>query len=571
MSAFRFRRAETGHKTALANIVDGQRARAWLATVMPLESGNNLHLIAELIGELMEGTLPSERKFHVLEPLRGGLAGLLIERVRSIEYRSVPISSTDAEHMWGLIDTVEHLREAYELLITRLGDAPLAAQLDAPRDARADVSPLATRSMALARALDLNAQVLLFYQRMRVAVPDRLWDQHCKLAQLARQLKCHSDVVDDALKVSLTETPRVAFNVPVLVALADPTALTPQEFQALVNCAVRWGGKVGYRIDSAAELGAPATRPAHNPGPVVPLAGDEHLVRLDTQKLLQSVARRIEYLDEGKSAQSIGMGDSISQQAARSLLNSLMRYWGTVAPESIEFPDQNFRPSPSEFALAVVGLASPDSKSTGSVNPKGSSYDYLRMRDDALTRAVDDIERAQIMSLLEDAETWSVLGETPDSILCLRRHTRPGLSLGHVVGLKLGGKASPVPFLLGSVQGLQQGINDNHEGVSRPATTHLVRIKLLVGMPRVVKAAVDQVELDGVFLMLPGSDPQASVENIWERVREAPEGFSLILPLATYRPARIVRVVAGGLAAVVRLSELTVRGLDFDQVSFTLV
>jgi hypothetical protein len=140
-----------------------------------------------------------------------------------------------------------------------------------------------------------------------------------------------------------------------------------------------------------------------------------------------------------------------------------------------------------------------------------------------------------------------------------------------VVGLKLGGKASPVPFLLGSVQGLQQGINDNHEGVSRPATTHLVRIKLLVGMPRVVKAAVDQVELDGVFLMLPGSDPQASVENIWERVREAPEGFSLILPLATYRPARIVRVVAGGLAAVVRLSELTVRGLDFDQVSFTLV
>ncbi len=123
MSAFRFRRAETGHKTALANIVDGQRARAWLATVMPLESGNNLHLIAELIGELMEGTLPSERKFHVLEPLRGGLAGLLIERVRSIEYRSVPISSADAEHMWGLIDTVEHLREAYELLITRLGDA----------------------------------------------------------------------------------------------------------------------------------------------------------------------------------------------------------------------------------------------------------------------------------------------------------------------------------------------------------------------------------------------------------------------------------------------------------------
>ena len=42
MVSFRFRRPESGsNNAALANIVDAQRARAWLATVVPLESGDN--------------------------------------------------------------------------------------------------------------------------------------------------------------------------------------------------------------------------------------------------------------------------------------------------------------------------------------------------------------------------------------------------------------------------------------------------------------------------------------------------------------------------------------------------
>jgi hypothetical protein len=304
----------------------------------------------------------------------------------------------------------------------------------------------------------------------------------------------------------------------------------------------------------------------------VSFASDEHLVRLDTQKLLKSVARRTIFLDEGKTPQAIGLGDSIGLASARQLLTSLQRSWGAVSPESIEFPEHNWRPSPSEFALAVVGLSGPpDAPVKGTVAPAGgSSYDYMRLRDDGVTKSADDADRDQMLRLLEDAETWSVVGETADSVLCLRRHTRPGLSLGHIIGLKLGGKASAIPFLLGAVQGLQQGINDDHEGVARPATTHLVRVRLLVGVPHIVKAAVDQVQLDGVFLMLPRQGP-ASIDTVWERARESSEQFSLVVPLATFRPSRIVRVVAGGLAAVVRLNELMTRGLDFDQVSFTMV
>src|SRR5208282_2256407 len=128
-----------------------------------------------------------------------------------------------------------------------------------------------------------------------------------------------------------------------------------------------------------------------------------------------------------------------------------------------------------------------------------------------------EVERARIERILDGAETWSLIGETPDSALCMRRAIRPRLSLGQLVGLKLGGKAGPTPFLLGSVQGLQQGINDNSEGVARPALTHLIRVRFLPGLPQLVKASVDQVEVDWVYLLSPNAPARDDV-SIWEQV-----------------------------------------------------
>jgi hypothetical protein len=54
-------------------------------------------------------------------------------------------------------------------------------------------------------------------------------------------------------------------------------------------------------------------------------------------------------------------------------------------------------------------------------------------------------------------------------------------------------------------------------------------------------------------------------------VRTAPNQYALVLPAATFRPARTLRVVAEGLATALRLDELVQRGLDYDHVLFHLV
>jgi hypothetical protein len=59
--------------------------------------------------------------------------------------------------------------------------------------------------------------------------------------------------------------------------------------------------------------------------------------------------------------------------------------------------------------------------------------------------------------------------------------------------------------------------------------------------------------------------------SIWEQVRQTQQTYALVLPLATFRPARTMRVVAHGLATALRLEELIQRGLDFDLVRFKLV
>jgi hypothetical protein len=570
----RFRRTEDlDDRTRFASIRDTAACKVWLASLVPLDSIENLDRVGEFIGELIQGPLAPARKFEIIDRVRAALYPGLRERVRDNTPRGVPLTTAETEPIWAMVDAVEDVREAYEVLLPRLSDAvgTTSMVLEEPDEELTQTEP--TKVMALHRALDLNAHVIALYLRLRVAVPDRLWSQHCRMGQLSRQLNCQDDELDDPLAATMTESCREAFTMPLLLALADSTMLSQQEFLAALSCASRWASKTGFRIDSSSELGGPPVRPALNPGPVVQLAGNEHQVRLDTQRVQKSIDRRLALLDEGNSPQSIGLGEGISGAASRALLRGLTRRWGAIMPESIDFPEFNWRAPHSEFALAVVGMGqSSDAAQRTSVSSATGegAYDYVRKRDEALTRSHAEVERARIERVLDGAETWSLIGETPDSALCMRRAIRPRLSLGQLVGLKLGGKAGPTPFLLGSVQGLQQGINDNSEGVARPALTHLIRVRFLPGLPQLVKASVDQVEVDWVYLLSPNAPARDDI-SIWEQVRANQQSYALVLPLATFRPARTMRVVAQGLASALRLEELVQRGLDFDLARFKLV
>jgi len=543
-------------------IRDTASCKAWLATLSPPDSADSLARIEEVMADIGQGTLASEVRMDLADCIRTVIFKALRDRVRDGEFRSIPIAPAEAEVIWLLIDATQALRDLYEAMITRLpAEATKAVQ------GAGGHAAVPSRKEALHRAIDLNAHILVLHLRMRVAVPDPLWERHCRLGQLVRDLECQDDEFGESTVATLTANCRTAFLTPVLVALADPTQLSAPEFQGALDMALHGGKKAGFRIDAVTSE-VPTARPQGNPGPVIPLAGGTHQVRLDTVKLIKGLERRSLLLAEGKTPHRVGLSSEIPPAIAKALLVSLARRWAPAVLASIDFPEQVWRESVSEFALAVADLTG---SGDGARSPKSAAptYDYMRIRDDALTRSKGEVDRERVFRLLDDAETWNVTGETADSILFMRRHSKPRIGLSQLIGVKLGGRPGPIPFLLGSIAGLQQGIHENEQGVARPTSTHLVRIRLLQGVPMLIRASGEGIELDPAFLMMP-KNADDEVDTTLDRIRTDPGSFSMVLPHMAFRTGRVLRVVIQGRVENMRLEALVARGSDFDQSSLAI-
>ena len=181
---------------------------------------------------------------------------------------------------------------------------------------------------------------------------------------------------------------------------------------------------------------------------------------------------------------------------------------------------------------------------------------------------------------------------------CVRKHPRPRIGLQRLVGLKLGTAAPGAPFLLGWVEALQAQTMMVDDGHVRHSSAHTVRVRLAPGLPQLLTAFIDDAEVERAFLLVPGGEtedrnapgarrvvpfvPMLSDPGLrghlliddgdgWDAVRKSPREYGLVLPLAAFRPLRLVKAVRKGAVAVLRLEELMMRGADFDLVRFTLL
>lgn len=555
-----FGRFSLGKKKSGA-IRDAAACAAWLTTLG--RSDEALASIAEFLIEGAQDTLALGVQMEILDQVRVLVFAELCGRVDHAEFRALPLSTADTASVWGVVDTTNALRDAYQRLALRHTD-PVSGATPDP----------AARLTALHRALDLHGHLITLYLSVCMAVPAGIWDQHCRMGQLVRELDGQDNPQDDALNATVSATCREAFVAPVLLALADPAALSQTEFRLVRALARKYAGKVGFRIDPLANPTArAAARPVINPGAVLRLG--EHLVRFDSQRVRPSFDSRIEALDAGKSPAQIGFGDRLSAAASRALLVRLIRLWGPLTTDAIDAPEHQWRKPGHDQALAILGM--PGQRESASQRPSSlpvsGTYSYERHRRDGLTRSQQEIERDRLADLLAQGETWQLSGEVADTLLCTRTQLRPRVSINQLVALKPGGKSGNTPLLLGVVQGLQQTLEPDDEGRMRPAVAHLLRVRLLTGLPLLVNASSEGADIECAFLLVtapPGSAPDLSTDQIWERVRAAPQQYSLILPLANYRPQRAVRAAAGGGVANLQCEELLLRGLDFDQVSFSI-
>ena len=607
----RFQRNEPSAAALHPRIVDTASTKAWLASFGQLGNPESLAAIGSFLaglgaaGQGADDTdLAPDRKCGIADRVRAAIVKVIADRGRDGEFGAVPLPESEVALLWPAIETAFTLRDVYAWLASQLPEHPTPVGID-DEETRSGTSsqgsangapiPL-TRVDALHRALDINAQILALIQRAHMTVPASLWERHCALGQMVREIDCQDVEVLDPLRASVTSTCRAAFVAPVLIALADPAARSEAEFDAIQAAALRWAGKVGFRIASSRDAGAPPVRPVANPGPAVALG--RHAVRFDTLSLVNALERRLTALADGKTPRELGLSDALGVPAARALLLSLMQRWGPVAPLAIDAPDRAWRSAASEQPLlAVVGMpgkeGAPRNTALGHATGAYATYDYQRMKESGITRSREAIDHARIEQLLDSAETWSLVAEAPDALRCVRRHGRLSLRMHQLVGVKFGARDSRTPFLLGWTEALQQITLQSEDGSAQPTSNHRVRVRLAPGVPQILRVSADETELDCAFLLAPaapeskkgggfsqaqaydplqsGPDMSAAImlpEGGWSAVRAAPRDYRLVLPLATYRPLRVLRAVLDGTAAVLRLEELAMRGADFDLVRF---
>ena len=602
-----FPRSDDPSEDRKPQIVDGPAAKAWLARMAQPPGVDDLTEITHVLQALgahgaqdMSAPLAPQRKFAIADRIRGLLLPMLGDRAREDRFTVLPLDDDFRQHFWSTVNAAVALRDVYAWLVSQLPEA--SVRVEPPIEESPEVHALVTRIGALHRALDVNAYVMLCVQRARWAVPPILWERHCALGQLVRELDCQDVEVMDALRVSATKTCRAAFVLPAMIALADPSARTGVEFEMIRMAAQRWSAKVGFRLEKRSEVMAAPARPNPNPGPTVTLGA--FVLRLDTQSALLSIDKRLEALAEGRSPREVGIGDSLRPQVALELLALLKQRWGARAPADIDSPDRSWRAATGPVQ-AMVGMPNADARlrrSTLGTQVEGRNanpYSYHQREHAAITQHPGALEKARVDRLLDEAEPWTLVAESADAIRCVRKHTRPRIGLQRLIGLKLDPSTEPeAPFLLGWIEALQATTTMLEDHQLSASSAHSVRVRLAPGLPHLLVASIDDVPLECAFLLVPGdADTRARAgrsavliptfvpmvshvdmkggvlgdEDGWDAVRASPRRYGLILPQASFRPQRLVKALLHGALATLRLDELMMRGSDFDLVRFTLL
>jgi len=606
----RFSRNDAPPADPKPRIVDSAAAKAWLAGMGQPISLETLAEMAQVLRTLGaqgvddgSANLLPQRKFAIAERIRGVLMHILNERGSDGRFAMLPLDDDYMRHFWAVIETTLALRDAYSWLVSQLADTPVQAEATLTgvtgtgHAATAANVTFVSGIVTLHRALDINAQVMLCIQRARWPVPAAIWERHCVLGQVVRDLDCQDVEVADVLKASTTRTCRAAFVMPVLIALADPAARGTTEYEVVRMAAQRWSAKVGFRLERRTDGATAPARPVANPGPSLTLGN--YVLRFDTQSAIQSIDKRLEALADGKTPQEVGIGASLRPLAARDLLLVLRQCWGALSPQDVDSPDRPWRLAPAGVqVLAVVGLPTRqalrvdgDQAAPGAIRAGQSPYAYQRGKHGGITRPREEIENERIAQLLANAETWTLAAESSDAVRCVRRYARPKLGLQRLIGLKLDSTDRAAPFLIGWVEGLQGTLVESDDPTTRRSVAHAVRVRLAPGLPQILHASIDDVEVDGAFLLVPGSSiagagrpasftpmltdagssPAMTARDPdgWDAVRASPRDYGLVLPHATFRPQRLVKAGRRGVVAMLRLEELMMRGSDFDLVRFT--
>ncbi len=517
-------------------IADAKGCEAWLARAALTDPRKACHEFTLLL-ESLEETPPRDSDYlDILERLREPIAIAQNEHGKKFAIRPLPLKDYEQAAFHQVVDLWTTLGRAYRRLLESMVD-------DRPAHLRPALQ--GKEALLAQRALDCVVDLMLAHYRCRRELDGELWADLHHLYRIAEARGIATETVPAGRKLKAISTPAEVYNRALLLALANPYALTARELNWLRRWTTIWAFKAELRIEADAASGY-AVDTAGRAGPdwVQDRTAPSATRFIGTTALRRSVAGRIRKLEAGADPQSLGLGKDCVQPECGRLLLTLLRAW--TEPPSTRAYTRRLAPGRTELVsgLAAIHLAIGGK----ALKSQARHWDYSRRDAEQLfiyhgVAASTATEQAGFT-----AEKWETLDESASGLRLRRRG--PGDRLYHqqLVALKPEGARA---FILCDVRWLILGFDDS----------------LTIGaqtLPGLADAAGVRPAAQ------PGQPPDAYTQGFVLPATAAGPA-AIVLPAGWFQAGRELDLQHEAQTVRIRIGAHLRRGYDFDLAGFERV
>lgn len=518
--------------TGTPPFADARAAREWLK-LLPLINTPLAHAdLSETLISMNGSTLPALDRLKTLEQFRDTIHLVQDDWQKTLLGKPLPLSANEHTHWLGLLQLWQDCRDGYASCwrSAASGD-PGVAQYQA---------------LLAERTLYYGLRMITSYAIVYQLIPASCWEILFGHYRLALQSGLAAERVRDSRSnangISSCES---LFIQALLFASGNPQQMSQRQQQWL------------YPV---LEMLAPRTRlapDARAPGDAEPLRIDLDIpappqrrtgnsssqpLAIDTLQLAQSLVKRIKLLRQGETPQQLGLGNTLSGEAAEQLLRELYRHW-------CEHPGERKLPRKEKqimLSVAASGLSNQQqwlaqgryAPPPVQHNPVYGNRDLLeiQMFGQTTTRFVAPaVSNPQL-------EDWELLDE---SVLGLRLQRPIGgqrLQLQQLLSVQLENQR-----LCGSVRWLEIGDD-----------LVTIGIRLLPGLPSAAAArSIEAVRL--------GQEGYTEV-LLLPAMPALKEPLSLVQPLGWFRQGRVLEIWDGQGLHKLRMQRVLERGCDYERI-----
>lgn len=508
-------------------VTDRKSAERWIASAPLIDPRRACFELTSIL-ETIEDAAPKPRDYaEILAVLHRPVVLAATENGRKFSGRPLPLAPPDQAACDQVFDLLSTCVRAYRRLVNLAVDekaAPLMKVIE----------------QLVGCAIEMVVEHLAAHYRARQEVDPELWQSLHDLYQLAE---------DEGFTLTpLAQPGRRVLTCAELYAralimhLAGPYSTSPREFELLRRWAKSWGGKVflsavaegkeRFVVNLATGDPPRARRPETDEG--------QSLRFIQLADLRRSVRRRIRAIEEdGRSAESLGLGNDCADEEAVALLTHLQRQWS--APLTRQFKR---RPVAGRAELASGFEAIHQAIGGKIARSQNSHWDFTqRETDNIFTYGVS---AGEVETSASRAERWELIDETANGFRLRRRADGARLQHRQLVALKPQGAGS---FILCEIRWLMVAID----------CSVTIGVQALPGLPRPLSAqppvASGNRDLVASFLLssTTGGEP------------------SLILPRGWFEEDRELSVSVDVDLRTIRLNALVQQGHDYDRVKFTTI